>query len=217
MLHASPWNRKMQPENHRQPLRPSKSSARSRTTVKSQSQRQDATKDSQPNTLLFVDVSDPSESRREDRRKAVRSFVMKKYKQSQRSTEPLQTHKANLDDESGVDNTHNSLVIASPLFAENDTDSPHLLSQSPNHSSDVEDGAVASSQLYAASPDLVNAAPPNSPYNALGSGSIDPFDSYPAQIELRAHQLIDLCRLLSCMHCLSSCNQALQSRVSLLS
>lgn len=182
-------------ENHRQFSRPSKSSARSRQTAKSHSQSQDGTKSNQPSALLFVDVSGPKESKRPGRRKAVRSFLMKQYKQSQKISDPLQIPPVELGDE--CDNVNNAQVTSaatSPPLAENDADSSHSSSQVSNHRHDAEKVFLASRQLCVSSPNSEKAAYPNSPLSFLGNGSLDPFDSYPARIEIRAHQLLDLCR-----------------------
>ncbi len=186
----------MPPETDRRPSRPSKSSRRAKQTGQTGGQGRDAAKSSQIPSFMFVDVSDPNESRREEKRKACRSFVMKQYKQSQNSAASVAVE---VDDDSDDDDEDTTTkfrgATSSSGLLESNADSPHSLSQprGDNSSNETTD-LLASRRLYVSSPDWDNAAHPIiSPLSLLGNGSLDPFDSYPSRIEMPAHQLIDMC------------------------
>ena len=70
----------------------------------------------------------------------------------------------------------------------------NLLSQSwPDNSCDVEELSMTPRQHSFPWPTLAHTGQSNSPISILGSGSLDPFDSYPVQIDMRAHELVSMC------------------------
>ena len=82
-----------------EPKGPAKSISRLKETTNLRKYAQNGTKSTQQNALLFVNIADPADRNRKDSRKAVRSFVMKQYKQSQKTIEPLQTREMELEEE----------------------------------------------------------------------------------------------------------------------
>ena len=185
--------------------------ARSRNASKQQKRSQNEKKRPQPNGLLFVNFSDPAESKREDSRKAVRSFVMKKFKFLQRSSKSSNQEPMTLDEDTNdvveetpqvsqiAENTDNSSLQIAPttdnsssLVADNGDD--WLFQTDLADSREMEDFAMTTTKQGFPWPTL---APPehyyNNPVSILGSGFLDPFDSYPVQIDMRGHNLVDLC------------------------
>ena len=178
----------MAPKNQTEPRRPAKLPSRPRETTKIQKGTQNGTKRTQPNPLLFVNVSDPAESKRQDSRKAVRSFVMKQYKQSQKTYDPLQMLEMELD-KGKDDAVEDALVRSQVVKNTNISQSPSW----PDNSCDVEEISMTSRQHHLSSPSLAHTRQRSSPLSILSSGSLDPFDSYPAQIDMRAQQLVHMC------------------------
>ena len=152
---------------------------------------QDGIQSIQSSTLMFVNVSNPAESKRQDNRKAVRKFVMKQYRQSQKTSPLIQLEQAELDE--GDDDDDEPMRDA-PLI-------PHIADEtdpsSSSKSSDWEEALTTSNSSKFQSPDLAIVWPVSSPVSTLGSGSLDPFDSYPDQVEMRVHELLEMCECIS--------------------
>ena len=171
-----------------EPKRPAKLVSRPKDTAKIHKRSHNGTKGSLPNPLLFVNVSNPAEGKRKDSRKAVRSFVMKQYQQSRKQNEHHQLQKEELEGEDdAVEDGQERLQT--PVNA----DILHPSCRSDT-SRDVEEIQLISAQNRSLSPNLAHVKSRSSPLSILGNGSFDPFDSYPSQVDTRAHHLIYLCK-----------------------
>ena len=171
-----------------EPKRPAKSVSRPRDTTKVHKQTQNGIKSTQSNPLLFINISNPAERKRKDSRKAVRSFVMKQYQRSQKTVEPLQVREMELEE--GEDDAVEEVI--GNLQPAEDADNSQSLTLSDNDH-DVGESSIISRQHRFSSSDSIHTGHCNTPLSILGCGSLDPFDSYPSQIDMRAHQLIDMC------------------------
>ena len=177
----------MAPQDKVELKRPADPIYRPRETTRQHKQSQNVRKGIQPNPLLFVNVSDPAESKCQDSRKAVRSFVMKKYKQSQKISESFHLEHMKLDED--TDEIVNNGLELSQVARSADS-----LSQLwPDNSCDMEEPLITPRQHGFPWLSLAYEGQSSSPMSIIGNGSLDPFDSYPVQIDMPAHELIDMC------------------------
>ena len=141
----------------------------------------------QPGPLMFVNITDPAESKRADNRQAVRKFVMVQhsYKQKTRSRSIIGEEEQSDDD----DPHHEAVQEPKLVYNRESSTSEYSLA-----SEEASGGAsILTTKNPLQCPDVANGLLPNSLMTRPISSQLDPFDTHPAKIDMRVHQLLDMC------------------------
>ena len=131
---------------------------------------------------MFVNITDPADSKRADNRQAVRKFVMVQHSHKQK-TRSYSTDQEEVQSES--DPSYEPLQESKMTY---------------NRESSISEFSLASgevSTMVKSGPfdnaDLTDDLLPGNLLTMPVSGQLDPFDTQPAKIDMRVHQLLDLC------------------------
>ena len=128
---------------------------------------------------MFVNITDPADSKRADNRQAIRKFVMIQHNHRQKS----RLYPTDQEEEQSTGDPNPELLPEIQLAYNRES------STSENSLASGEASGVARNRPLPRTDDLL----PGSPLNMPVSGQLDPFDTCPAKIDMRVHQLLDMC------------------------